>query len=141
MQRNQYRHIQRVYDMWLDADQMGLSMAEYLRSKKESKIAIYGMDNIGVRVYGRLKDEGMDVAFGIKNSAEGNPFGLIMKNSIEDCDFSNTSVIVTDFFDYYNIEEKIKKNGAKNVYSVDSILTDMMIQARDNTGETGYGRE
>ncbi len=138
-QRNQYRHMLRIYDMWTCVGQKGLKMADYLMSKNDNKIVIYGMDIMGLRIYEGLRNTEVEVIFGIKNKSEGIPCDLKMMEE-EDCsDLSEVSVIITDFFNYYEIEERLKNKGAGRIYSLDEILTNMLIEAQGNLGDIGYG--
>ena len=138
-QRNRYRYMLRVYDMWTYAGQKGLSMSEYLIAKNETKIAIHGLDIMGVRIYEGLKNSEIEVIYGIQNKTEGVPTDLTVIDEKDCPNLEGISVIVTDYFDFYEIEKRLMEKGAKKIYSLDEILTNMIIEDQGNLGDIGYG--
>lgn len=129
-QRNRYRYMLRVYDMWVDTEQKNLSMEDYLLKKNEKTIVIYGVDIMGIRIYAGLRNSKIDVKYGIQNKSEGIPVGLEIVNDMDGLDLNGAAVIVTDYFDYYDIEKKLKAHNSGNVYSLDEILTGMIMESQ-----------
>lgn len=62
----------KLMNIWVDMKQRGKSLKPYFDSNSYSRVAIYGMTELGDRLFYELKDIGIDVAYVI----DENPYVL-----------------------------------------------------------------
>lgn len=62
----------KLMNIWVDMKQRGKSLKPYFDNNAYSRVAIYGMTEIGDRLFYELKDIGVDVAYVI----DENPYVL-----------------------------------------------------------------
>jgi len=62
-------NIIQVFDQWMYAKEQGCLFSEYLLKNNIQKVAIYGMNYLGNRLYAELRNSGVEVIFGIDRNA------------------------------------------------------------------------
>ena len=59
-----------VFDQWLSLRQEGKSLEEYFKQNNYKTVAIYGMRELGQRLYDELKDSDITVKYAIDKNAD-----------------------------------------------------------------------
>ncbi len=110
-----------LLDQWLSMKQTKTDITGYFKENGYEKIAIYGMGELGNRLYDELKDTDIYVAYGIdKNNKTSYP-GLKIY-SLED-DFENADVIVvTAIFAYSIIKKELAEKTNIPVISLEDVI-------------------
>ncbi len=110
-----------LLDQWLSMKQTKTDITGYFKENGYEKIAIYGMGELGNRLYDELKDIDIYVAYGIdKNNKTSYP-GLKIY-SLED-DFENADVIVvTAIFAYSIIKKELAEKTNIPVISLEDVI-------------------
>lgn len=97
-----------ILDNWLIAKQKGISLTEYFNDYGYSTVAIYGMGELGNRLYSELKDTNIDVAYAIDKNASKTYSELNVINFEPGMKLENVDVmVVTPTFAYDEVREKI----------------------------------
>lgn len=111
----------RMLNMWLEMKQKGKSAVTFLQEKKIKRIAIYGMKELGERIYEEVKNTEIEVACIIDkkpDSVFGNFKVISPDQEIPDVD----AIIVTADYYYWDIRRKLEKKVHCPVYSLNGIL-------------------
>ena len=133
--RNRYRYIVNVCDMWLSVYQKGLGICGFLKNRNISRIVIYGSGTLGVRLYFELeKDDDIKVTGIVKNSYETDEqyhiTDIPVFDTIEEADTADTTVIVTEFFNYKEVCAELKTKNVNSIYSLDEILQTLLSEQK-----------
>lgn len=67
---NKLLEFYRILIQWVALKQAGKNLAEYFEKNKYKTIAIYGMKELGERLFEELKNTGIDVKYAIDKQAE-----------------------------------------------------------------------
>lgn len=112
-----------ISNKWLKNRNQGISVAEFFRRNHYEKIAIYGMGEIGRRLYEELQLEGIKVEFVFDRNAQRVDPKLnvcSIDKKIPPVDV----IVITPVFDYESIEEKLKSITKADIISIkDAILS------------------
>jgi len=102
------------YDMtnqWLRAKNSKKSAIEYFKNNDISKIAIYGLGELGTRLYEEIKDSEIEVAYFIDKNADEIYYGIddIPVVGINDIASQESvdAIVVTPIYDFEKIEEDL----------------------------------
>ena len=95
-------------NLWLDMKQNGIRVDHYLKSQSIKTVAIYGMKELGDRLYAELKDTDVHVSYVIDKNPVLGDFELYHDASMaSDVDL----IIVTAEYDYYEIKKTLSERG------------------------------
>lgn len=110
-----------VLNQWLTVRQEGKSLAEYFKRNNYKTVAIYGMKELGERLYDELKDSGVTVKYIIDKNASA-----IYANEdvvTPDEDLEPVDVIVVTAIYYFNeIEEMLLEKVDYPIVSLEDIV-------------------
>lgn len=110
-----------VYDRWLILKQQGKSLVEYFERNQYKTLAIYGMKELGERLYDELKDSGITVKYIIDRNAESIYADVDVVPP--DDDLEPVDVIVVTAVTYFDeIEEMLSEKVDYPVVSLEDIL-------------------
>ena len=114
---NMYYHI---FNLWLDMRQQGKKIDDYMKTQGYKRVAIYGMKELGERLYVELVNAGVEVVCVIDSNKNilGN-FPLLSPNDeIPPVDL----VIVTASFYFSEIESALNKKVSCPIVSLEGLL-------------------
>lgn len=120
----------KVYDYWMYLKIRNRKIESYFKYHKYKKIAIYGINYLGNRLYDELSYSTIEVLFGIDKAAEGIDYDipiLSMDNiklweRMQEIDV----VVVTAVAFYQNILWEFQKISDKPVLSMENILLELI---------------
>lgn len=110
-----------VLNMWLEMKQKGWSAVTYLQKQGINRIAIYGMKELGERLYEELKSTEIKVVCIIdKNPSQikGNFVVISPDENIPEVD----AIIVTAYYYYPEIKKQLEKKVNCPIYSLSGVL-------------------
>lgn len=108
---------------WVKLLQHHKSVADCLREQGYNNIVIYGMGIVGKCLYDEVIRYNVDVAYGIDSEYEGNYKDLsIKKLTTIDCIEDVDAVIVTPFYDFNEIQIKLKKVTDVEILPIDEVI-------------------
>lgn len=104
---DRYKMYQSILVQWLEVKQKGKSLATWFLKKGYRKIAIYGMGDLGNRLYCELLDSDVCVKYGIdKNKGMYSKLQIIDADEITD---DIDAIVVSVAYAYDAIEEDLSK--------------------------------
>lgn len=131
---NKFGKMMILYDYWMHLKINGRSTAEYFKENGYYKIAIYGMNHIGNRLFEELKDSDIEVVFGIDQNAALMEYEIpiyerdkINSKFIEKID----GIVVTAVSYFEEIVDVVKEKYDIPMLSIEKILVEMCIKMRD----------
>lgn len=110
-----------IVNKWLKNRNQKISVADYFKKNRYEKIAIYGMGEIGKRLYEELQEEGVIVeAVFDRNAQRLDPSTNVcsLDGPIPELDV----VVITPTFDYDAIEEQLKKVVSCKIISISDVV-------------------
>jgi hypothetical protein len=113
-----------LLNQWLIIKNEGLSLEKFFIDKNYKTIAIYGMGEMGNRLYDELKGTSITVKYAIDKNAE-NTYAEIDVFDLEDTLEEVDAVIVTAIFDFNAIEEKISDIVQCPIVSLEDVVYDI----------------
>lgn len=116
-----FQRVAFMMNRWIQIKQEGKEIAKYCRERNCTKIAIYGMDYVGNRLYEEMKDSGIHVAYGIDRSASTKTVDIAVL-SYADKFPEVDMVIVTCIYYFEDVKEKLSKRMDCPVVSLEDIL-------------------
>lgn len=121
---NKFKQYYQLTNQWLLLKNMNKSIPEYFDLQGYQSIAIYGMGELGNRLYEELMNSKIEVKYAIDKYPENNFTELKfceLSDNMEEVDV----IIVTPVFDYEEIEKNITSKVNYKVISLEDILWDM----------------
>lgn len=118
--------INRLYDRWLHAVTHGQNTGDYFKAHDYNKVAIYGMHQIGGRLYTILKNEGIEVSFGIDKNAARYVYDIplfIPDDAKLNCFVNEVdAVVVTIAKGFDEVKRMLLQRGYKVIISIDDVI-------------------
>lgn len=110
-----------LYDQWLSIRQQGKSLVEYFEKNQYKTVAIYGMKELGERLYDELKDSGITVKYIIDKNADGLYADVDIVTPDEKLEPVDViAVTATYYFD--DIEEMLSERIEYPIISLEDII-------------------
>ena len=127
---NRYLKMVKIYDYWMYLKIKNKKVDQYLRDCNYNKIAIYGMNYVGNRLYDDLYRSSVDVVFGIDKGADGIEYDIPVYK-IDSLELAEEltrvdAVVVTVIASYQNILSDLKKICDKPVLHIEDVFLEMM---------------
>ena len=110
-----------MLNQWLILKQEGKSLAEYFKKNDYKTVAIYGMGEMGNRLYDELKDSEIEVKYAVDQNAASTYSELDVvdkEDSFADVDV----MVVTATFAFDEIEEEIGSKCSFPIVSLDDVV-------------------
>lgn len=117
-----YKNYYYMLNHWMQLRQEGKSLCRFFEKNGYKEIAIYGMGEMGRRLYDELVKSGITVKYVVDQYAEGL-LGIEVKAVGSDADFENVDVmIVTATFAFEEISERLKEKIDFPIISLDEVV-------------------
>ena len=119
------REIIKIYDIWMMVNRSGKSVGLFLSNNKIKSIAIYGMAELGVRLYYELKDN-VEVKYAMDQNPQIQLPDLQIYKPGTEPNAGVDAVIVTALRSFDTVNSDLKKRGYKKVFALDEILYELL---------------
>lgn len=106
---------------WLGLRNRGIYLREYFKSHNYKKVAIYGMGDMGLRLYEELEDTGIEVSYAIDKRTGMKLSGLKVAapdNKLLEVDV----IVVTPVTEFIQIRKKLEKICDYKIISLEDII-------------------
>lgn len=110
-----------AYDQWLQLRQEGKTLVEYFKREGYQTIAIYGMKELGKRLYEELNGSGIKVAYCIDKNADSIYADVDVVTPDEELEPVDV-IVVTAIYYFDEIEEMLGEKVDYPVISLEDIL-------------------
>lgn len=118
---DKFKKYYNMLNQWLMLKQEGKSLEKYFLDNGYKTVAIYGMGEMGNRLYDELKDTGIEVKYAVDQNAAGTYSELDVID--KDSDFEDVDVmVVTATFAFDEIEEEISEKVDFPIVSLDDVV-------------------
>lgn len=110
-----------AFDQWLRIRQEGKTLVEYFERNDYKTVAIYGMKELGERLYDELQDSGITVRYVIDKNADAiyaDVDVITPDDELEQVDV----IVVTALYYFDEIEEMLSEKVDYPVVSLEDIL-------------------
>lgn len=106
---------------WLVLKQRGESLTKYFEENNVKSIAIYGMGELGNRLYEELKNSHVEVSYAIDKNADDS-FSELQVIYPSDEFSAVDAIIVTSIFDFDEIEEELADKTNIKIVSLEDVV-------------------
>lgn len=110
-----------LLNQWLILKQDGKNLEQYFIDNQYETIAIYGMGEMGNRLYDELKNTSVKIEYAIDKEA-GSTYSEIEVLEIEDNLPKVDAVIVTAVFAYEEVEKLLSEKIDCNIISLEEVV-------------------
>lgn len=110
-----------MLNQWLMLKQEGKSLDEYFKQNGYKTIAIYGMGEMGNRLYDELKNSDIEVKYAVDQNAAGT-YSELDVIDVEDEYEEVDVIVVTATFAFDEINEELGKKVDFPVVSLDDVV-------------------
>lgn len=118
---DKFKSYYNMLNQWLLLKQEGKTLEEYFVNNGYKNIAIYGMGEMGNRLYDELKDSNITVKYAVdENAAEIYPGIEVFGKEEEYPDVD--VIIVTAIFAFDSIEKELQKKIKFPVIALDNVI-------------------
>lgn len=110
-----------MLNQWLFLKQSGKSIETYFQKNDIKSIAIYGMGEMGNRLYDELKERNIEIKYGIDKNI-GKAYSEI---KMYDCDEEweeVDAIVITAIFAFDEISEKISSKTSIPIVSLEDVV-------------------
>lgn len=121
---NKYKKYYNITNQWLYHKNQGKNLAEYFEEKGYNNIAIYGMGELGCRLYEELKDTNITISYAIDKEANSKYTEIKVIDADQAFDKVD-AIVVTAVFDFETIKEKLESKTDSPIISLDDIFYDL----------------
>lgn len=110
-----------MLNQWLVLKQKGQSLEKYFVDHNYKVIAIYGMGEMGNRLYDELKNTSIEIKYAVDKEAANTYSELEVLD--KDVDFENVdAMVVTATFAFSEIEEELQKKVEFPIVSLEDVV-------------------
>lgn len=106
---------------WLMLKQQGVSLSLFFEHKKIKTIAIYGVHNMGQRLYDELQDSRITVKYGIDRSSKKPKWGVPVLHPNDALEMVD-AVVITPVFDFLEIRDSLYATLSCPMFSIEEVL-------------------
>ncbi len=110
-----------ILNKWLSMKQKGESLEEYFLDYGYKSVAIYGMGELGKRLYDELKDTNIKVLYAIDKNSGGKYLDIDIKSPDEDLPEVDVTV-VTAVFAFDEILSELEDKLSSQIISLNEVL-------------------
>ncbi len=110
-----------VLNQWLANKQEGKFLSEYFENNGYKNIAIYGMGELGCRLYEELKNSDIKVCYGLDKET-GSPYSDLEVYSIEDEFEPVDAIVVSAVFAFDKIKGDLEKKVDCPIISLEDVI-------------------
>lgn len=116
-----YRRYNGVLQQWLRLKNMGKRIDTYFIDRNINSIAIYGMGDLGNRLFEELRSSAVEVVYGIDQNKD-NVFSEIPTYNLEDELPAVDAIIITPYLSYAQISMKLIEKFQGNIISLEDVI-------------------
>lgn len=110
-----------AFDQWLRIRQEGKTLVEYFEKNDYKTVAIYGMKELGERLYDELKGTGIEVRYIIDKNADSIYADVDVVTPDDDLEPVDV-IVVTAIYYFDEIEENLSEKVDYPIVSLEDIL-------------------
>ena len=110
-----------AFDQWLRIRQEGKTLVEYFEKNDYKTVAIYGMKELGERLYDELENSGIEVRYIIDKNADSIYADVDVITPDDDLEPVDV-IVVTAIYYFDEIEEMLSEKVDYPVVSLEDIL-------------------
>lgn len=118
---DRYFKIIKLMDKWIEHYQNNKSISEYFNRNNFKTIAIYGMGDVGWRLFRELVKSDIKVSFGIDRKKNIVFPGLKIVDWTEEWEMVDV-IVITPFYEFQSISKEIKKKCGYKTISVEELF-------------------
>lgn len=121
---DKFRGYYNLLNQWLFLKQSGKSLEEYFEKNNYKKIAIYGMGEMGNRLYEELKNSNINIKYAIDKEAEcvySELKVVDLEEELEEVDV----IVVAATFAFEEIEEKLRDQVDCMIVSLEDVVFEL----------------
>lgn len=121
---DKFKSYYNMLNQWLILKQEGKSLEKYFVDNGYKTVAIYGMGEMGNRLYDELKGSSVTVKYAIDKDA-ANTYSELDVFDLEDDLEAVDAVVVTAVFAFDEIEEKLTESIDYPIISLEDVVYDV----------------
>lgn len=110
-----------AFDQWLRLRQEGKTLVEYFEKNNYKTVAIYGMKELGERLYDELENTGIEVRYAIDKNADSIYADVDVVTPDDDLEPVDV-IVVTAIYYFDEIEENLSGKVDYPIISLEDIL-------------------
>lgn len=110
-----------VLNQWLIVKGEGKSLVKYFEDNELKSIALYGMGELGNRLYEELKESNVEIKYAIDKEAGSTYSEIIVKSIDEDLEEVD-AIIVTAIFDFEEVKNDLTEKVKYPIISLEDIV-------------------
>ena len=118
---DKFKSYYNMLNQWVALEQEGKSLVEYFTQNSINTIAIYGMGEMGNRLYAELENSGIEVKYAIDKNADNTYSQLNIKSLEDDLPYVD-AIVVTAIFDFSDIEEMLSSKTEFQIISLEDVI-------------------
>jgi uncharacterized HAD superfamily protein len=121
---NKFKSYYNILNQWITLQHKGKKIEQYFIMNNYNKIAIYGMGEIGKRIYEELNNTSIEVRYSIDKNAESTNSELEVRSlndELEEVD----AIIVTTAFAYDEIKNSLVQKVNCPIISIEDVVFEL----------------
>ena len=111
-----------LYDYWLSTKKYGISVENFLKEQGVQSIAIYGLNNFGIRLFHELKDSSIRMLYVIEPDEKNRIPGPKIYSDEREPERKPDLVVVASFQNYTEIESRLISAEYPRVMAFDTLI-------------------
>lgn len=123
---DKFRNYYNMLNQWMQIRQKGIGIETYLKKHGYQTVAIYGMGEIGMRLYEELKNTDIEINYAVDRQDSCPYTEMKICSKTEPLDKADI-MIVTAIFDYENIKAEMKKKIDFTIVSLEEIIYELFM--------------
>ena len=125
-QKKKVKKFKQYYDIllgWLEIKQSGKSLVDYFIKNQYQNIVIYGMGELGVKLYNELKDTEVTIVCAIDKGGAYENIDIEVKE-VGELISGVDVIVVTPAFAFDDIEKELEEYMACPIISIEDVIMD-----------------
>lgn len=118
---NKYKDYFVIFCQWLEQKQKGKSLEEYFIKKGYHSIAIYGMGELGIRLFNELKDSCISIKYAIDQNTKNFIPGLKLVTPEEKMEYVDV-IVVTVPFAFFEVKRMLSSKIECPIVSLEEVV-------------------
>lgn len=125
--QDRYKAYYNMLNQWIELKQKGIPLERYFNEYGYQSIAIYGMGEMGNRLYEELKDTNIEVKYAVDQNTDCTDLELkvVDKDSISE---KADVMVVTAVYAYQEIEEELQSKVTFPIVALDDIIYELNLE-------------
>ena len=118
---DKFKQYYNVLIQWLELKQKGKKLDDFFVKNSIKTVAIYGMGEMGTRLYEELKNSNVEVKYAIDKNADST-YSELKVIETEDIRDDVDAIVVSAIFAFDEIREELEKKVNCQILSLDDIV-------------------